>query len=535
MSKNIYFGGSIHTMEEGPQPEAILVENGRIQALGGKAEIFLERDAATSLVDLEGRALLPAFIDAHSHITAVATTLDSLSLAGAKSCEDIAGRVAAYREERRLPPGKWITAFGYDQNELDEKRHPDKTVLDAAAPDNPVVVTHASGHMGVLNSAGLKSLGVNADTPDPDGGRIGRVKGGREPDGYLEETAFTALTAKIPRPTLEERTALLEEAQKIYFSHGVTTVQDGITGPAEWEVLEAIAESGKLLADVVCYIDLANHKDLAKSNPAYLRQYHNHLKIGGYKIFLDCSPQGRTAWMTAPYRPAEPADDPAYTGYPVHTEEAVAGFLDTALADGMQILTHCNGDAAAAQFIAAYDTARGKHPSAPEIRPVMIHAQLLRPDQMPAMKRLGMIPSFFVAHTWFWGDAHLKNFGWQRAEKISPAGSALLQGLPFTFHQDSPVVPPDMLFTLWCAARRLTKAGAHLDLAEALSVPEALRAVTANAAYQYFEENQKGRLRPGMRADLVVLDKDPLSVPVDEVKDISVLQTIKDGRLVYEK
>ncbi len=164
--------------------------------------------------------------------------------------------------------------------------------------------------MGVLSSAALRALGISAGTPDPPGGRIGRKEGSQEPDGYLEETAFTSSSAAVPKPDMETRLRQLRQAEDCYLRFGITTVQDGLTRPPEWELLRTAAESGRLRLDTVCYPDEKLCPELFSQNPQYQRQYHNRLKAGGYKIFLDGSPQGRTAWMSRPY-----ADDPAYSGY----------------------------------------------------------------------------------------------------------------------------------------------------------------------------------------------------------------------------
>lgn len=201
--------------------------------------------------------------------------------------------------------------------------------------------------------------------------------------------------------------------------------------------------------------------------------------------------------------------------------------------EGVQLLAHCNGDAAAEQYLRACERVRGEYPALPDIRPVMIHAQLLRRDQLPRLRRLSMLPSFFVAHVYYWGDVHLENFGRERAGYISPAASALRAGVRFTFHQDTPVLPPDMLTTLWCAVQRKTKGGRQLAESECLTPLQALRAVTINGAYQYFEEKEKGSLRPGKKADLVILDRNPLTVPKDELRAIQVTETIKEGVSVY--
>lgn len=518
-------------MEQPLYAEAMLEEDGIIRALGKKDDLLDLADADTVRFDLNGHTLLPAFLDPHSHITSFANTLSLAHLDGVQSFEELGSRLLAFQKEHNVSEGEWIIAFGYDHNFLQEGRHPDKFVLDRFLPRNPVLVTHASGHMGVMNSAALSQAGIDSKTPDPEGGLIGRIPGKQEPNGYLEETAFTALASKIASPSLEQLCRQVEAAEGIYLSHGITTIQEGLTKQAEWAVLQAMAKQKRLRCDVVSFVDLAESKALVKENPDFVGHYQNHLKIGGYKIFLDGSPQGRTAWMTEPYL----GDDPNYRGYPIHSGEAVISFLQQGLSDRLQVLAHCNGDAAAQQFLDAYSAARKANPDAPDIRPVMIHAQLLRPDQLPALRGLNMTASFFVAHTHYWGDVHLKNFGPERAGRISPVKSAIREGVNYTFHQDTPVLPPNMLDTLWCAVNRITKEGVVLGEEERITPLEALRAVTVHAAYQYFEENQKGSLAPGKLADLVILDRNPLTADPASLREIRVLKTIKEGQVVYQK
>ena len=258
-----------------------------------------------------------------------------------------------------------------------------------------------------------------------------------------------------------------------------------------------------------------------------VRRYDRHLKIGGCKIFLDGSPQGRTAWMTEPYENG----DPSYCGYPVMSDAEVTDAAAVSANLGLQLLAHCNCDAAARQFLSCL----AKSADIGKLRPVMIHAQFAGEGELDEMKRLGVMPSFFVAHVYHWGDEHIVNFGLHRASRISPAASALARGIKFTFHQDAPVIAPDMLETVWCAVNRVTEKGNLLGAEERISVYDALKAVTVNAAYQNFEENEKGTIEPGKAADLVILEDDPLSVAPQKIRYIRVSETVKGGESVYRR
>ena len=268
----LYTNGTILTMESTLAAEAVLTVDGRIHRVGTLDEVRLDAPAGTKEVDLEHHVLLPAFIDPHSHITAYAHTLSLVQLEGAAGFDELLERIRAFREEKRLGPGDWISGFGYDHTALKEQAHPTRRLLDRAAPENPVVIAHASGHMGVLNTAALQALGITADTPDPDGGVIGREEDG-SPSGYLEETAFTSHTARIPQPTLEQLGRQLDAAQRIYLSHGITTVQDGLTKQPEWAILSSMAQAGRLTADVVAYADMKDSRELFAGHPEYARGY----------------------------------------------------------------------------------------------------------------------------------------------------------------------------------------------------------------------------------------------------------------------
>ena len=522
--KTLFFGGTILSMEEPKPVESLLVEEGRIVALGDLDQVAPFAQGAAR-VNLEGRTLLPAFVDGHSHITALAQTLGLCQLDRCGSLQEVGRRLKDFRDRWKIPAGEWVIGFGYDQNQLEEGCHPTAAILDAFLPDCPAMVAHASGHMGAVNSLGMQKLGITANTPDPEGGKIGRLPDG-SPNGYLEEAAFTNMGSRIPQNQADGLKSL-QRAQEVYFSQGITTIHDGLARQPEWGLLQAAASQGLLRGDVAAYIDIKDSAALLEEHRDFLGHYRSRLKIAGYKLFLDGSPQGRTAWMTQPYLEGEPD----YRGYPIYQDQQVLGFLEKAQREQVQIVTHCNGDAAAEQLLRCYEKVYREYGN--PIRPVMIHAQLLRPDQVPRLRDLGMIASFFVAHVYHWGDLHVNNFGWERASQISPTKTALENNVVFDFHQDSPVIPPNMMETLWCAVCRRTKDGKALGENQRLTPWEALQAITKNAAYALFEEGEKGTLAPGKRADLVVLDRNPLSCPPDELRDIQVVETIKDGETVY--
>ena len=525
----LFTNGTIRTLERrSPTAQALLVRDGRIAAVGNRTAVEDQAGPDACRVDLAGRTLLPAFLDAHSHFTAVANQFLQVDLSGCRSWADIQDRIRDYIRREGIPAGRWVTAQGYDHNQLLEGRHPDRACLDRAAPENPVVICHQSGHMGVFNTAALERLGVTGDTPCPAGGVIGQENG--VPTGYMEENAFLEFQKRVPMMPLEAFLGAYRKAQDLYASYGITTVQEGLLRRELVPLYQALLADGPLKLDVVAYGDEAGTTAARQAFPASVRQYQQHFKLGGYKLFLDGSPQGRTAWLRQPYQ-----GETAYRGYGTLTDAQVLDMVRRAGAERMQLLAHCNGDAACAQYLAALETAAREGVDLAAMRPVMIHAQLLGRDQLPAVKRLRVIPSFFVAHVYHWGDIHWENLGADRADHISPAGSAARQGIPFTFHTDAPVIPPDLLETVWCAVNRETRSGRCLGPEERVDARTALEAVTVNAAFQYFEERDKGTLAPGKRADLVLLDRDPLTAPSEELRDIQVLETRKDGVPIFRR
>lgn len=525
--KKLYFGGSILTMEKEASAEALLTEDGRIRMTGSKEALMAAaRDA--ELVNLDGAALLPAFIDPHSHFSQVASGLLQVSLDGAVSYAEIKKRISAFVERSGCPKGGWLMARDYDHNLLEGHRNLTLDQLDDLAPEYAVAIQHKSGHMGLFNSLALTFLGVTVDTPAPEGGRIG-LEDGRL-TGYMEENAYFTYMRKIPMPSMAELGKAYCRAQELYASYGIATLQEGMLVEQMLPLYDMLLREKILKLDLVAYPERACFEKAYQTFPESAGHYSDHIRLGGLKIFLDGSPQGRTAWVRTPYLGGAPDD----CGYGTMKDEEVREAFVLAARKGVQPLAHCNGDAAAAQMIRCLAEEEKKYPALKDLKPVMIHAQLLGIDQIPEAVQLGIIASFFVAHVWHWGDVHIRNLGLERASRISPAASALKLGLPFTFHQDAPVIAPDMLETIWCAVNRRTRGGVLLGAEERIPVMEALKAVTINAAYQYSEENEKGSLRAGKQADMVILDKNPLEAAPDELRNIKVLRTIKAGETVYQ-
>ncbi len=523
--KKIYYNGTIHTMSKPATVQAVLTENGKIIAVGTRKELQ-DKTTGAKMIDLNGKTMLPAFIDAHSHLSSYAVSFLQVPLEECIDFDEIAKRLQQFISSNQIKPGTWVIGKGYDHNVLAERRHPTLKLLDDCAPQNPVALQHTSGHVGVMNSLALKELGITPLTPSPEGGKIGIENG--QLTGYLEESAYFTYLKKLPIPDEKELMNAYQRAQQSYASYGITTIQEGMMVQETIPLYETLIAKELLWLDTIGYVPIDDANKLFSAFPDSVKKYNKHFKLGGYKIFLDGSPQGRTAWMREPYIGGEQG----YCGYGTMRDDEVCCALETAVRHDMQILAHCNGDAAAQQYLDAVAHVRKKHDLS-QVRPVMIHAQLLGRDQLDRVKEYGITPSFFVAHVYHWGDIHLKNFGINRASAISPAATALQKKIKFTFHQDAPVIAPNMLETIWCAVNRVTKSGKVLGEDERISVMEALKAVTINAAWQYFEEDIKGSIQVGKNADFVILDKDPFTVPPMEIRNIRVMETIKGDCTIY--
>lgn len=526
----VYHNGPILTMEDAqPTAEVLIEKDGRILFAGSAVQAAPLIDDSAEWVDLQGHTLMPALLDAHSHISDTAMLLKSANLQEASSFSEIVRilkEFVATHDTSQLP---FIIGLGYDHNILAEKRHPDKFLLDAAFPETAVVICHTSIHMCVVNSKMMEYLGLDANTPVPEGGVIGRVGDSQEPDGYLEETAFNPvyeLVCKQLALTADD----IAKTQAFYMQYGILTIQEGSTDAPIVEACRQAADEGKLVCDLVAYPAFNFGRGIGtcfEDNADCVGKYKNHFKLGGYKLILDGSPQGRSAWMSTPYEGSD-----GFCSYPWLSDDEVQRYTEQCIRNHQQILAHCNGDAASEQFLAACEKALEKYPD-PDARPVMIHCQTVRDDQLERMAKIGMIASFFVDHVYYWGDIHLKNFGPVRGPHISPVKAAIERHVMYNFHTDCPVVLPKLFQTAWTAVNRLTKGGIVLGPDQCTGVWEALKGLTLYAAYGYFEENEKGSLKAGKLADLIIIDQNPLTVDKMALKDIQVLACIKEGNTVY--
>lgn len=536
----VFLGGHILTVDPGTEgAEGVAVRGESIVAVGPRSDVEGLIGDTTRVVELGDRALLPGFIDAHGHLGLVMQVLDLVNASSPpvgpmQKIDDIVEALRDRIAEREIPAGEFVMGYGYDDSLLEEGRHPNRDDLDRASPDHPIALLHVSGHLVAANSAALVLFGFDAETPDPPGGVIRRRPGTQEPNGVLEETAATAPLVKlIAGGTSPEKFASdLFRAIAYHARYGITTIQDGASSPAMVAGLRAVAAQRPLMVDVAVYLQGNQMEDgSALDEIGFSRDYENGVRVAGVKFILDGSPQGRTAWLTRPYDEGPPGMDADYVAYPTVEPDLYKKNAARLIHAGIPILAHANGDAAIDLMIEGVDLAVGTEEF--DHRSVTIHAQLAREDQLDEMKRLGIVPSFFAAHPYFWGDWHRKSFGDDRALRISPLRSAIDLGIPVTIHNDAPVVPADIMRLLEIAVERRTRTGFVLGEDQRISVEEALHAVTLGAAYAYFEEDDKGSISVGKQADLVVLAADPRTVPSDEISEIEILETYARGRNIH--
>ncbi|MDH5033612.1 amidohydrolase [Chryseobacterium cucumeris] len=544
----LYFGGPIITMEDTPlQVEAVAIKDGKILFAGTKSDAERFSEPATKMINLNGKTLLPGFIDVHGHLTSRAGMMDVVDLSPepygtVNSIEDLQNTIKNYIKEKKITDQQPIIGNGYDDAIMTEHRHPTKAELDVISKTNPIIVIHASGHASVANSAMLKLLGITESSKDPEGGHIGRDKKTGKLNGKLEENAsFNALlviTEKMGKGKNTEAHAMenLMKAQNEWLSYGQTTICDGRTMGESVALLEKAASQHLLKADVVYFPDYEYFKkDFNSFKPKYMK-YENHLKLAGFKFSDDGSPQGKTAWLTQPYLVPPEGQSKDYKGFPIFTDETLYNYLKVLFQNHITAQLHVNGDAAIDQAIRVIQRLKDENIYKPELRATLIHVQNSRPDHIQKIKELGVIPSYFSTHAYLWGDWHYSSvFGPERASFISPANSALKAGIIFTIHHDAPVTPPDLITAVYAAVNRKTRSGMILGPNERITTMEALKAITINGAYQLQEENRKGSIKPGKLADFVILDQNPLTTTPENLRNIKVLETIKEGYSVYKR
>nr|WP_298992438.1 amidohydrolase [uncultured Polaribacter sp.] len=537
----VYYNGDILTMvgESPNYVEALVEKEGKIVFTGSSSEAMKIAGMGHNMIDLKGNTLVPGFIDGHCHFAnfggqAIGAQLLASPDANVDDLEMLISVLKKWNTPENRALTGWIFGTGFDDSVLKEKRFPTKHDLDQVSTEFPIMIVHISGHFAVVNSKGLEKLGINSNTKDPEGGLIRREKNSNEPNGVLEELAAIPFMLEAIAPKSEEALIKFFDAgQDMALSYGYTTAQEG-RAMQNQEMLVAMAEMDKYKIDVISYIDYM-FVDKHMNSKWNSKNYINNFRIGGMKVTLDGSPQGRTAWRTEPYLIPPEGMPHDYSGYPaIPNDSVLSSIFEKGFINNWQILTHTNGDAAVDQLIRTMKPLKEKYGNN-ERRDVIIHGQYIREDQLDRAKEMKMITSLFPLHTFYWGDWHKELIGDSLVQKISPVQTAISKGLDVTIHTDAPVALPNLMRVVWTAVARKSRSDKIIGPDERLTPYQALKAITIWSAYQHYEEDKKGSLENGKLADLVILDNNPLKVNVDDIKEIKVLKTIKEGKVVFEK
>jgi predicted amidohydrolase YtcJ len=536
----IFTGGPVLTMNDAqPRAEAVAVKDGRIIAVGTPEEIAAFQGEGTVVTDLAGRALIPGFFDAHGHVIGGGVQALTANLLAPPDGDvtDIASLQQVLRDwvaanEATVAQVGVIMGFGYDNSQLSEQRHPTKEELDAVSTEYPVYLVHQSGHIGAANTKALELLGITAAYEPPPGGLIVKNEAG-EPTGILEENAhFAALPRLLSSINANGIREILKAGADLWASYGYTTAQEGRSLPGSVALMQSVAAEGGFKIDVMTHVDMVTNRDFIPANVS--DDYVNRFRVAGAKITVDGSPQGFTALRDRPYYAPVGNYPPGYKGYASITQEQLDDAVVWAFANGIQILAHANGEGAQDMLIAAVEAAEKTYGHDPDRRTTLIHGQFAREDQVDSYKRLGVIPSFFPMHTFYWGDWHRDHtVGPALADEISPTGWAVERGMIFTSHHDAPVAFPDSMRVLDATVTRRSRSGDIIGPDQRVHVITALKAMTLWPAYQYFEEDQKGSIETGKLADLVILSDDPTAVDPETLDQLTVAETIKEGETVY--
>ncbi|MBE9538136.1 MAG: amidohydrolase [Proteobacteria bacterium] len=532
----VFINGNVLTMDaENSIVEALSVRGDKIEALGSAEEIMRLVNDETVVTNLRGRTLMPGFIDAHGHfpgssLAVINADLNSPPIGTRETIGDVIDALKV--QAQKTPPGEWVIGMGYDDTLLAEKRHPTREDLDQVSTEHPVVALHISGHMVVANTAALAAEGIGASTPDPEGGVIVRQEGSREPTGLLQETAQWSMVNHVYDIGLMDSYRTIKLAANEYAAIGVTTAQSGAVTGDLIKGISLFIKLGIIPMRVVLFpMEQEFEEDLLNGEYKPENYASDRLTMGPIKIIADGSIQGYTGYLSQPYH-VPYHGDAAYRGYPAVLRAALFEKVEALHKAGYQLAIHGNGDESIEDILDAFEAAQKAHP-VDDPRLILIHSQMARKDQIVRMKTLGVTPSFFSAHTWYWGDRHRDIFmGPERAATMSPARWAQDNNLRYSSHLDTPVTPMLPLQAVWSTVHRITYGGDVLGPEQRVGVMEALRAVTIDAAWQVFEEDNRGSLEPGKFADMIILSGSPLDDPM-AMRELKVERTMVGGATIF--
>ncbi len=529
----IYRNGNIYPLGSGPaRVEAIGVANGIITAVGTQAELYASRGPQTRIVDLRGRTVLPGLIDAHGHMAALGSFgLGRLDLGTAHSFEDVVAAVAARVAQAK--PGEWILGGRWDQESWPGKALPHHAALSAVSPNNPVWLVRVDGHTGLANAAAMKRAGVDAETATPSGGDLLRAADGT-PTGVFVDNATRLIEDHIDAPALAT-VDLLRKAQEMCLEVGLTGVHDPGVSPDDIAAYRQLQRDNELQIRAYLMVSSAYAVDWFRQNPPVSDR---HLAIRACKVYIDGAMGSRGAWLLEPYadRPRDDNNRP-YTGIAVNPAEFVRLIAEDGLQRGYQVCTHAIGDRGNRVVLDMYKVALDRRPR-PDARFRIEHAQLLTAQDVPRFAQLGVIASVQPTHCTSDMRWVATRIGPERAKWAYAWASLVRSGAVVASGSDFPVESHNPWFGIHAAVTRQDASqqppgGWHAE--QRLTREEALKSFTQWAAYAEFAESYKGTLEAGKVADFIVLDRDVMTCPIEEIRGTRVLQTVIDGKVVYRR
>lgn len=518
--------------------DAVAIAGERILAVGDAAAVEAHRGPGTKTIDLAGRLAVPGLNEAHLHVVHVGLGMIEMNLRperGVRSLDDIYRQVADSARERQ--PGEWITGRGYDHNELVEGQHPSIAELDRLAPNNPVYIERTCGHLSVANTRALELAGIDFNTPDPEGGLIERIDG--RLTGLLAERAMRLIVNVKPKPDVRRIVEAIERAGNYLLSQGFTSAMDAavgfLAGMDELTAYDEAAATGRL--PVRTWITIYGNPDEGIGEAAYEAGYRQgtergRMRIGAMKIFADGSAGALTAAMSEPYL----VGDPANRGILTYSQEAMHDHLARYHRQGYQLAIHAIGDVAIERVLSGIEAADTPEQPILGRRHRIEHCGFLTDHQMARMVAAQVDPVPQPVFIYEFGDLYVANVGQERANRSYPLRSWIEAGLHPAASSDAPVCATDPFKNIYTMITRKTRRGTVIGADQMVSVAQALHAYTALGAYTQFAETEKGRIVPGLLADIAVFSRDIFAATPEEIETGTQCDlTILGGEIVFNR
>lgn len=522
--------GKIITMDKKETiASAISIIDGKILSVGSDEEIKEMIRETTEVIDLNGKTVVPGFIDSHCHMVSTGGNrklyVDLSEEAGVRSISDIQDKL---RDKARITPeGEWIYGYQEDDSKLEEGRHPTRWELDEASKDHPILVSTVGGHFSIANSKAFEMADVDKDTPDPVGGKFERDPETGQLTGGLHEKAIDLVRSDgPPEPSREQASSGAKEILRECAEEGLTCIYDTVS-PLQIRAVLDLKNRDELPIRIRMDIHIDHYPELEKLG-IYRGLGDDWVRICGLKFFFDGAISARTAAVSEPY-----LNRPDFYGVMATTREIARKTILDVYKEGYRISAHANGDRAIEMYLDIMEEAQALFPD-DHRRNRDIHCTVVNDDLISRINKLDILPTIFGPYVYYHGDKLIPAFGDERLEMMFASKSFLDAEVKISAHSDHPCAPLPPLMGLHGLVNRKTKSGKPIGQSQKISVMEALKLYTVNAAYQSFDEDKLGSLEKGKYADLVILGEDILSVPTEEIIDIPIEATMIEGKFVYK-